>query len=168
MSELVTTLIAAINGSPAQQSALNLLANVPGSVPLIQSLHILAIAIVMASAVMVDIKILGLGLGRQQLVEMNHRLRPWFWSALIVGALSGSIFILARPERYFYNPIAAWKLYLLIPAILLTAVIQWHISQAKSQRGQLLKLQALLAIGLWLMVITAGRWIAYVDYLSIT
>ncbi len=98
-----------LDGAPSQSMALWALSNIPGFPPIIQSVHILGIAVVMGSIVMLDLRILGLAVPSQQLPEMANRLMPWLWWALASNLLSGSFFVFARPLRYFNNPILAGR-----------------------------------------------------------
>ena len=94
-----------LDGSLPQSAALWALSNIPGFPPIIQSVHILGIAVVMGSIVMLDLRILGLAVPAQQLPEMARRLMPWLWCALASNLFSGSFFVFARPLRYFNNPV---------------------------------------------------------------
>jgi hypothetical protein len=102
--------------------------------------------------------------------ELTRRLLPWLWCTLPVMLLSGLPFVLARPERYFGNPVFGWKFALLIPAIALAAMLHvisirrpdfW---QARSTRVAVRTIAA-ASLVLWTGVVLAGRWIAYADYL---
>ena len=113
----------ALAESQARELSVYLLGNVPGLPPIVQSFHILGIAVVMASIVMVDLRFLGLAVPSQNIGEMVRRLMPWTWWALLLNAATGSVFVIARPLRYFYNPIFAWKLTFLLPAIALALIV---------------------------------------------
>jgi hypothetical protein len=164
-------LIQLISGSALQDGALYLLRNVPGFPPIIQTVHILGIAAVMASVVMIDLRVLGLALPSQNIAEMTRRLMPWLWIALASNLVSGGVFVLARPARYFNNPVFGWKFTFMLPAILLTLLFHllgryqenyWSLSR---QRIISAKVLALLSLLLWIMVAMAGRWIAYAEYI---
>ena len=114
-----------LDGAPTQTLALWALGNIPGFPPIVQSAHILGVAAVMASIVMLDLRILGLALPSQQLLEMAKRLMPWLWWALAANLISGSFFVFARPLRYFNNPIFGWKASFLLLAIAVTLLIHW-------------------------------------------
>ena len=114
-----------LDGSLPQSAALWALSNIPGFPPIIQSVHILGIAVVMGSIVMLDLRILGLAVPSQQLPEMARRLMPWLWCALASNLFSGSFFVFARPLRYFNNPVFGWKASFLLSAILVTVLIHW-------------------------------------------
>src|SRR5690606_27752643 len=82
---------------------------------------------VMGSIVFINLRVLGIAFRRQQLSEMLDRLMPWLWGALLTLLLSGLPFILARPGRYFENPVFLIKFSLLIPAIVLTLIFVFRI-----------------------------------------
>ena len=157
--------------SQAREYAVYLLGNVPGLPPIAQSLHILGIAVVMSSVVMVNLRFLGLAVPSQSVSEMIARLMPWTWCALAVNALTGLLFVVARPNRYFYNPVFGWKFSCLVPAVLLAVVI-YRMSKREPgywerSAGRLLSARVMAAVSLvlWVGVVLAGRWIAYSDYL---
>lgn len=152
----------AVAATPLHTLALDLLRNVPGFPPLVQTVHLLAIAAIMGSVVLVDLKVLGIALPSQETSDVIRRLMPWTWWALPFLAASGLVFVFAQPHRYFDNPIFQLKFTLLPPAIALAAVV--HRVDLKDHRA-FAKLLAALSLVLWLGVVMAGRWIAYVDYL---
>jgi hypothetical protein len=140
-----------------------LLSNVPGLPPIVQTVHLLGIAIVMSSVVLLDLRILGLALPSQAVQELTRRVMPWVWWTLPVMLLSGLPFVLARPQRYFTNPIFGLKFALLLPAVALAALLHVYGIRKPDDRGT--KLIAAVSLLLWIGVVLAGRWIAYVDYL---
>ena len=140
-----------------------LLSNVPGLPPIVQTVHLLGIAVIMSSVVLLDLRILGLALPSQEVPELTRRVMPWVWWTLPVMLMSGSMFVFARPRRYFTNPIFGLKFALLLPAIALAAVL--HFVSVRKPDDWRTKLVAALSLLLWVGVVLAGRWIAYVDYL---
>ena len=157
-----------IANSAANDLALALLGNVPGSPPILQTIHLLSIVAIMASALMIDLRILGLAIPSQEIQEMAQRLRHWTLVGVIGVFSSGVWFVLARPNRYFNNPVFQIKFALLVPALLCSYCI-FRIAIRKPDfwathpwRGKLLAAVSLL---LWVGVVLAGRWIAYAEYL---
>ena len=159
--EIARTLSGLIAGTPVHASALYLLSNVPGFPPMVQTVHLLSVSAIMGSAVLLNLKILGIALPSQPAGELVRRLMPWTWTALPLNAASGLVFIFAQPHRYFDNPMFQLKFSLLVPAIVLALIIQ----RRRTFDGPVPKLLALLSLTLWTGVVMAGRWIAYVDYL---
>ncbi|MDT8429477.1 MAG: DUF6644 family protein [Pseudomonadales bacterium] len=160
-----------LNAGLTRELANELLRSAAFVPPLLQTIHLLSIAAIMGSIVLIDLRALGLAVPSQRLTEMMRRLFPWTWSALLVLLLSGLPFVLARPLRYFNNPVFLIKFALLIPAVLL-ALLVYRLETARSgfweygqQRMILFRTVAVLSLILWLGVALAGRWIAYSDYL---
>ncbi|PCJ22947.1 MAG: hypothetical protein COA96_13030 [SAR86 cluster bacterium] len=171
MPEFFTNIGTLLSGTVFQDGALWALRTIPGFPPIIQTVHILGIAVVMGTVVMLDLRILGLAVPSQSISEMTKRVMPWLWWALASNFVSGAFFLLGRPNRYFNNPVFGWKLSFLIPAILLTLFFHlmskrqdgfWELN---SKRLWTARAIALLSLGLWIMVAMAGRWIAYAEYI---
>jgi hypothetical protein len=171
MADLLKQLASALQASPLHDGVIYLLTNIPGFPPIVQTIHIGAIAAVMGSIVVVSLRVLGFAFPRQHPGEMARRLMPWTWWALPVLLVSGLVFVLARPRRYFVNPVFGLKFALLVPAIASALFLQRLIARdsvagsSELARPLLIKAVAALSLLLWLSVAMAGRWIAYVDYL---
>ena len=146
-----------------RDTAVYLLSNVPGLPPIVQTVHLLGIAVVMSSVVLLDLRILGLALQSQGVQELTRRVMPWVWWTLPVMLLSGLPFVFARPQRYFTNPIFGLKFALLLPAVALAALL--HLNGVRKPDHVGTKVIAAVSLLLWIGVVLAGRWIAYVDYL---
>lgn len=171
MPDFFTNIAGLLEGSFFQSAALWTLRTVPGFPPIIQTVHILGIAVLMGTIVMLNLRTLRLAVRSQELSEMTDRVMPWVWWALVSNFVSGAFFLFARPYRYFNNPVFGWKVSFLIPAIILTLVFYFlHKKQAgyweQDNKHQWAgKTLALLSLACWIMVAMAGRWIAYAEYL---
>jgi hypothetical protein len=167
LNELVTI----IDGSALQRGAFSLLSGFRAAPPLIQTVHILGIAAIMGSTILLDLRLLGLALRSRRVSELIGRLMPWTWTALPFMFMSGIVFVLARPQRYAMNPVFRTKFMILLPAILVTLAFHlvsikdrefWEASPGRRAMG---KVVGAISLALWLGVMMAGRWIAYADYL---
>ena len=170
MPEFLSLPTVLISGSFLQQGSRWALSTLPGFPPVIQTVHILGIAVVMGTVVLLNLRVLGLVLSSQNLARMTDRVMPWFWIALLSNLISGAFFVLASPARYFNNPVFAVKLGILVSALLLQILfLLLHKSRRdyweQDQRQWLARAIALLSIALWIGVCTSGRWIAYHEYL---
>ena len=163
---------AALSDSGLQTAALWPLQNIPGFPPIIQTVHILGIAIVMGSVVLLNLRILGLAMPSQPIAEVTRRVMPWLWWALPVMFFAGAFFVFGRPNRYFNNPVFFWKMSLLLPLIVLA--LFYHLMsrrqedywQLTGQRQWLGRGIALVSVLLVLGICVCGRWIAYLEYLE--
>ncbi|HKY81087.1 MAG TPA: DUF6644 family protein [Sphingobium sp.] len=135
-------------------------------VPALQTVHILSVAVVLLGVLLINLRVVGL-VERGQTVQavLDRFLRP-VGIAILVLAVTGLLLIAGEPTRAIFRTIFWVKLALILTAGLLT----WSHRQALAVSGSqgvatttLRKGIALLALLLWLAVIVAGRWIAYVD-----
>ncbi|HYM35650.1 MAG TPA: DUF6644 family protein [Steroidobacteraceae bacterium] len=164
MSGMLGDLARAIAKSSLHDHVLHWLRDVPGLPPMVQTVHILSVAIIMGSIVMIDLRVLGVAAPSQNPNEMIRRLLPWMWTALALLFLSGSMFVVTRPARYFANPIFGIKFALLLSALALSVVLV-RLLRNSSQTHAGAKVVAALSMLLWIGVMFAGRWIAYADYI---
>lgn len=137
------------------------------AIPAFQTIHILAIAILFASTLMLSLRVLGINGRDQSLVGTLQRYRPWIWSALLALALSGVVLLISEPVRNMINAIFWIKMGLLLVAVAFSLAFQRAIrlrtaSWEVSPNGHVsLRIGAIAIILLWCAVMTGGRWIAY-------
>ncbi len=171
MGDFFRELARSIAATPLDNYARDFLSSLRGMAPMVQTVHILGVSAVMGSIVLIDLKILGLALRRQHLSELVRRVMPWMWSALPAIALSGLVFVFARPQRYADNRVFGLKFMMLAGAVVLAIVFQrlmrkdrefWERSGAHRWAARAIAACSLI---LWLGVVMAGRWIAYADYI---
>jgi hypothetical protein len=136
-------------------------------VPAIQTIHILAITVVAASALMIDLRLIGVFSADRPLREVSARFLPLVWWPLLVLLATGTIMIIGEPARSLKNPAFQLKMALLITVLVVTALYQLLLrrdprlgSPESDHRGATVTI-ATLSMLLWSGVIFAGRWIAY-------
>lgn len=172
MPEFFTGMGELFNGSFLQSGALWTLTNVPGFPPIIQTVHILGIAVVMGTIALQSLRTLGLAIPSQNPSEITRRVMPVFWIALVIMIISGAFFVFGRPNRYFNNPVFAWKMAFFLPLVIMMAF--YHVMsrtqddywQINNKRILISRGIALISILLILGICTAGRWIAYLEYIE--
>jgi hypothetical protein len=143
--------------------------NVSWIIPTVQSIHIVCIAIVISAVFMVDLRLLGV-IGRSQpTAAYTSRFLTWIWPTLVVLLLTGSILITGEPTRSLENPAFITKMILLVLAMITTAVLQrptfkdpayWELTSGHRMSARVL---AVLSLCLWVGIVFAGRWIAYMN-----
>jgi len=136
-------------------------------IPGVQSVHLIAIAAVMSSALMVILRVLGLVMRDEPVAAVTGRFFPWIWYSLIVLLVSGAILITGEPGRSLTNSVFQLKMLMLLGVIACTFTLQqplkhnvgfWETSVATRTSARLI---AVLSLGLWSCIVFAGRWIAY-------
>jgi hypothetical protein len=136
-------------------------------IPTVQTVHILAIAIVMSSVLVLNLRLLGIAARTQTFAEVAERYLPWVWSALAVLLVTGCILIVAEPGRELGSEVFWLKMSLLFGVIIVTAAVQCaQTGQAEfwERRRLLSVITAIVSLTLWIGILSAGRWIAYVEH----
>jgi len=126
-------------------------------VPTVQTIHILAIAVVFVSALMIDLRSIGLIATDQTVERVSARFLPFVWWPLVVLAATGAVMIVGEPPRSLKNPVFQLKMVLVAAAVGVTFL---HHLLARAHAGAA-RAAAILSILLWTGIIFAGRWIAY-------
>jgi hypothetical protein len=70
-----------------------------GFLAALQAVHIMAVAMVGSSVLMIDLRLLGLAERSQTLAEVAQRFVPWLWGGLVVLTLTAIPLIIAEPQR---------------------------------------------------------------------
>jgi uncharacterized membrane protein len=138
-------------------------------IPTVQTVHILAISVVLASMAMFDLRLLGLAGTRNSIASLSRRFMPWLWGALIVLAASGCILIVGEPRRSLGNVFFQLKMCMLATAIIVTLGFQSVLKRDLAGGSTDLapahvttaKITGLLSLALWVGIAVAGRLIAY-------
>jgi len=136
-------------------------------IPALQTVHILSVAVVFSSAILVDLRLWRLLNRDVPLPEVARRFLPTIWPVLLVLLITGSLLIIGEPKRSLLNSAFYLKMALLAVAIVLTAWLQWSLSSSPNfwdkNRGRRMagQLTATLSILVWCGILFAGRWIAY-------
>ncbi len=164
MTDFLMDVAGAIASSGLNDLATGWLRTVPGLPPILQTLHLLAVAVMMGTIVLMNLRGLGLAVPSQLPLEMRRRLLPWWYSALVMLPLSALPFFLARPHRYLLNPVFQIKMGLLLLALVFSVLFLRQFARSGASAWRL-RLLALASLVLWLTLPLAGRWIAYSDYL---
>jgi hypothetical protein len=136
-------------------------------VPTVQTVHILAIAAVMSSVLMLNLRLLGVTGSDQPLAAVSARFRPVIWWTLPVLLVSGAMLIVGEPVRSLENAFFQIKMVLLLSVIIITLGYQVPLNKdagfwdATNGRRGAIKLIATISLLLWVGIVCAGRWIAY-------
>src|SRR5579863_2370243 len=124
----------------------------------LEIIHYFSMFILVGSMLIVDLRVLGLAMRRQDATELADRLFPWIWISLAVNFLSGFFMFAGSATSYYRNDIFYDKLGVVLAAIAANVIVQQNVRKW-TQRPAMpawAKLIALLSIGLWIGAIIAG------------
>jgi hypothetical protein len=132
------------------------------AIPAIQSVHILALALVFTLGILLALRFAGLGLSIEPLAELATRSARRIWLLLVVLAATGLLLITAEPGRTITNPVFYAKMIMLAVVIVVTLLLA-SIARRVDKPNALHVALAVLAVLLWIGIIFAGRFIAYIE-----
>ena len=136
--------------------------------PGIESVHVLAITLVVGSITMVDLRLLDANLRDRPVGELIDEILPWTWTSFAVAVCSGVLLFSSNATHYWGTvPFRAKMLLLVLAGVNMTvfhatlhrSVDVWG-RQPRTPRAA--KISGGVSLGLWIGVVTLGRWIGFV------
>lgn len=138
-------------------------------IPAVQTVHILAVAAVLSSILLVNLRFAGIKGRNQSIAAVTARYVPIVWYGLPILLATGATLIIAEPARSLQNWVFVVKMALVLLAAGATLAYQIPLKRdqafwdCSSSRRRLAGLLACLSMPIWVAIVFAGRWIAYVQ-----
>lgn len=150
----------------SQTSISRTFASIEWIVPAIQTIHILAIGIIITSSALLDVRLAGWAERDQSMRSMANRFMPWFWCALIVLIATGTMLIIAEPSRELLNILFWTKMGIVLSVAILMFYTSGRLRDVTfaaltGRERVVLRSTAIISLFLILVVIWCGRWIGY-------
>ena len=131
--------------------------------PVIEAIHLLGLGVIGGAVLVVDLRLLGLGLRRQSTAELARDAQPWLIGSLLLMMTTGGLLFLSEAIKLYYHEAFWFKMASLILAIVFTFTIQRKVILEGETRMRPVwsKVVALVSILLWSGVGIGGRWIGF-------
>jgi len=153
--------------TPLSQEARAGFRNLSWLAPADETLHILALTTLFASAAIINLRVLGVIAPDRPLGPLAKRLLPLTWTALAVAIATGGLLVLNRPPRYFRSDMFIIKMGLVLLGVTWTLALQIGFSRNERfwddnpARRLIARSGAAAAMVFWSGAVICGRWIAY-------
>ena len=134
----------------------------PWIFPVIASIHLMGLALIGGSVLVVDLRLLGLGLWRQPVAQVARDAERWLLLSLVVLLPTGILqFMCFAGTKYYYLKAFWVKMAALPLALVFTFAVRRKVAMADETRMSPAwrKLVAVVSLSLWSSVAIAGRWI---------
>jgi hypothetical protein len=131
---------------------------------IIEAFHLLGLGLVGGAVLMVDLRLLGVGLRKQSAAQLWAATQPWLLGSVILLFVSGIPLFLSEAIKCLYSFPFWVKMTSLFLVLLFTfTVLRRHVTQTDptSDRPQLGRVNALISLVLWFGVAWGGRWIGF-------
>jgi hypothetical protein len=131
--------------------------------PVIEACHLLGLGLTVGAMLVVDLRLLGVGLSRQPVAQLWAATKPWLLGSLTLMFASGIPLFLSEATKCYYS-IPFWiKMTSLLLVLVFTFTVRRRVIGAglPSDRPTLGRLTALISLSLWFGVAWGGRWIGF-------
>ena len=133
----------------------------PWLFPTIATIHLLGLAIIGGAVLVVDLRLLGLGLNRQPVARLARDTEPLLLIGIATMLLTGPWLFMCFATKYYYLTAFWLKLAALGVVLLFTFTIRRRIVRSSRTVGAAPKLVAAASLSLWLAVALGGRLIGF-------
>jgi hypothetical protein len=136
--------------------------------PGIESIHVLAITLVVGSITMVDLRLLGVNLLEHSAGDVIADVLPWTWISFVVAACSGALLFSSNATHYWGT--VPFRAKMLVLALAGLNMVLFHATTFRSidvwgrrkHTPLAAKVSGGISLGLWIGVVSLGRWIGFV------
>jgi hypothetical protein len=128
----------------------------------IETIHIMVLAVLLGTIFVVDLRLLGLGLKRRSAAQLARDLMPWTLTSMALMVLTGIPLFMSEAMRLRDSGPFFYKMLFLVLALITHFTIYRSSTQpGKSEGAGLGKVAACVSLACWFGVAMAGRAIAF-------
>ena len=136
------------------------------AVPIIEAVHVMAVALVFGTILIVDLRLLGFPSTQRAFSKFHHDLLRWTWLAFGISAVTGVLLFIVNSVTYYHN--TAFRLKMI--ALILAAVNMWIFEKGVGANSkawdqgptpQAARVAGALSLTIWVGVLFIARWIGF-------
>jgi hypothetical protein len=134
--------------------------------PIVETLHVLALTVVVGSVAMMDLRLLGVGSRDRAASEVIASSLPWAWTAFAVAFAMGSLMFCSKASSYYVN--LPFRIKMVCLALAAVNMLVFHLFTARGMeawdRGKpprAARIAAACSLTLWIVIVASGRWIGF-------
>ena len=131
--------------------------------PLIQALHLVALAFLAGAVRIVDLRLLGQGFSQQPTARVARDAHRWLIWSIVAMVLTGVPQFMSLATKQYDSPYFWYKMYFLAAALIFTFTVRQKVATApegRFGRGAAAAV-ALISMTLWTAVAVEGRLIGF-------
>lgn len=131
------------------------------SFAIIESIHLVILGVLGGAILIVDLRLLGLGLRNQSIATLGAYTHRWAVAAATLMVVTGLLLMISEPIKLYYNTSFWVKMWTLPVALLFTFTVRKRVIRASTETTARTRLVGAVSIALWFVVAAAGRWIGF-------
>ena len=126
--------------------------------PLVQAIHLVFLALFAGAILIVDLRLLGLGMRLQPVSQVARDARPWLVIGFLGMVATGLPQLMQNASREYFSEFFWYKMYLIAIGLILIVTIRRKLTQVDepSAAGRVV---ALVSIAIWAGVVINARLI---------
>ncbi|MCY3706333.1 MAG: hypothetical protein OXH08_12690 [Gammaproteobacteria bacterium] len=130
--------------------------------PVLEAVHLIGLCVLGGALLVVDLRLLGLGLTSQPVARLARNARPWLVGSLVLMAATGVPLFLSEAIRAYYNTSFWVKMCTLPVALTFTFAVRERVARREADApGATGRIVGGVSLALWFTVAAAGRWIGF-------
>jgi hypothetical protein len=131
--------------------------------PAIECVHLIGLVVLGGAVLLVDLRLLGLGLRDQPLPVVQATGHRLLLGGITLMVLTGVPLFLSEAIKCYYSQAFWLKITTLVPAIVFAVTIRRRVASAPDghRSRATLALTGVASLALWFTVAAAGRWIGF-------
>jgi uncharacterized membrane protein len=126
--------------------------------PFVQAIHLVFLALFAGGLLIVDLRLLGLGMRSQPIVQVARDARPWTMAGFIGLVCTGIPQLMQNASREYYSEFFWYKMYLIAFGLILMLTVRRKMTQS-TDASAATRLVGLLSILVWGAVAINARLI---------
>ena len=135
----------------------------PWLFPVIATIHLIGLATITGAVLLVDLRLLGLGIQRQPVAVLAREGERWLIRGLVMTVSTGILLFMCFATKYYYLTFFWVKMAALIVVVALTFSVRRRLAFAAEREPSRStgKLVAVVSLALWTIVALGGRYIGF-------
>ena len=131
--------------------------------PIIEAFHLLGLGLMGGAVLLVNMRMMGWGLGKESAAQLERDARPYFNGSLALMLVSGFLIFSSEAVKCYYNGAFWFKMSSLLLATIYTVTINRRTVSATtgSRASAAGRINAVITVLLWTGVGVGGRWIGF-------
>ena len=129
--------------------------------PVIEAAHLLGLALLGGAVLVLDLRLLGVGLTQRPVAYVARQLTPWLVGAIAVLVATGIPLFLSEAVKCFHSEAFRLKMVALALALAFTFGVRNPVAKAQPLPARWNRAVGACSLALWLTVASAGRWIGF-------
>ncbi len=130
--------------------------------PILEAVHLLGLCMLGGALLVVDLRLLGVGLTGQPVARLARYARPWLVASVIMMVLTGVPLFLSEAIKAYYNTSFWVKMCTLPVALTFTFAVRERVARREADDpGVTGRIVGAVSLALWFTVAAAGRWIGF-------